>query len=80
MIILPIMLQLCSILEPKLQYFSVYLQYKIGGSAIHPPTLAEMEETRGEDGRTEEAQEDGATDELEAGILFLLAKLLSDAV
>ena len=43
-------------------------------------TLAEVEEAGGEDGRTEETKEYGATDELEASILTLFAKLLPDAV
>ncbi len=43
-------------------------------------TLAEAEEAGGEDGRAEEAKEDGATDELEASVFALPAKLLSDAV
>lgn len=41
-------------------------------------TLAEVEEAGGEDGRAEEAQKDGATDEAETHILLLRAKLLSD--
>lgn len=39
-----------------------------------------MEETWGEDGRTEEAEEDGATNELEACVFPLGTKLLSDTV
>ena len=38
-------------------------------------TLAELEETRGENGWTEEPEEDGATDQLETGILSLCSKM-----
>ena len=37
--ILPIMLQLCFILEPKLQYFSAYLQYFTSSRSIDPPQI-----------------------------------------
>ncbi len=39
-----------------------------------------MEETWRQNGWTEEAQEDGTTDQLEAGVFPLQPKLLSDAV
>ena len=42
--------------------------------------MAEAEEAGGEDSGAEEPQEDGATDELEAGVLSLGAKPLPDAV
>ena len=45
-----------------------------------PPTLTEAEETRRENGRTEEPQEDGAADELKACVLSLCTKPLPDAV
>ena len=41
-------------------------------------TLTEVEEAGGEDGRAEETEEDGATDEAETDIFLLGAKPLSD--
>ena len=43
-------------------------------------TLAEVEETGREDGWTEEAKEDGATDEFETRLLSLWPEPLSNAV
>ena len=40
-------------------------------------TLAELEEARRENGWTEEPEEDGTTDQLEAGILSLCPKPLT---
>ena len=43
-------------------------------------TLADVEETGGEDCRAEEPQEDGAADQFEAGVFSLWTKPLPDAV
>ena len=43
-------------------------------------TLAEREETGGENGRTEETEEDGATDEFEASVFSLGTKPLTNLV
>jgi len=43
-------------------------------------TLAEMKEAGRENRWTEEAKEDGATDEFEAGVLSLRTKFLPDVV
>ncbi len=47
---------------------------------LHVPTLTEPEQTGGEDGWTQEPQEDGATDELETRVLFGRTKSLPDGV
>lgn len=53
----------------------------VSGSLLIAPTvltLAEVKEAGGQDGRAEEAEKDGATDEAKTHIFFLGAKPLSD--
>lgn len=56
-------------------------EWVVGGSLLIAPTvltLAEVKEAGGQDGRAEEAQKDGATDEAKTHIFLLGAKPLSD--
>ena len=43
-------------------------------------TLAKLEEARGEYGRTEKPEKDGTTDQLEAGVLSLCSKPLTQTM